>query len=148
MRLRGAPWPLVVAAALTFALAAWGAAQWSLIPIAIDDQVVAVRYQSESGYHWRILDLDDGRHLVIDRRITDQFEDWEHLGGRRATKAAGERELVVGDERAGLALSGEFWKVVLTMGAIGATAIWRAGRAVERACATGSSDAGGASPAG
>lgn len=128
MSARRPPWPLIVVAAITFACAAWGAAQWSLIPIGIDDEIVTVRYQSESGYRWRIVELDDGRQLVVDRRITDQFEDWQQLDGRQATKAAGERELAVDDERADLALSFEFWKVVATVGAIVGLATWRATR--------------------
>lgn len=127
-----APWALIVAAALTLACAAWGAAQWSLIPVGIDDEVIAVRYQSESGYRWRTIELDDGRELVVDRRVTDQFDDWERLDGR-AVKAAGERELLVGDEQADLALSFEFWKVVVTVGAIVGVAVWRATRSTRGA---------------
>ncbi|MCB1038272.1 MAG: hypothetical protein KDA94_01870 [Acidimicrobiales bacterium] len=132
MRLRRTPWLLVVQAAVTLAFAAWGAARWSLIPVSIDDEVVTVRYQSESGYRWRILELADGRQLVIDRRITDQLDDWEHLDGRRAVTTMGSRELAIGDERASLAPSVEFWKVVLTMSGIVVVAITRAARS-ERA---------------
>lgn len=127
--------PRVAVAAVglfTFAVAAWGALQWTLVPVAVHSRIVAVEYQSESGYRWRILRLQDGRALVIDRRITNQLGDWSTLGGQTVDKRAWEHTLTVGDRQARLAPSVELWKVVATVGAVVAFAVIRAGR-VERA---------------
>lgn len=78
--------------------------------------------------------LDDGRSMVIDRRITNQLGDWEHLDGQRVDKAADQRTVRVGRQRAHLAPSVEFWKVLGTFiavaVAVAALAVARARRAV------------------
>ncbi len=123
-------WWVGVLGAASLGVALWGAAQWSLIPQSLNGTVSEVGYQSESGYRWRTLQLTTGKTYVIDRRITDQFEDWQAMDGERITKPAGGRTVQVGTETANLALSVEFWKVFLTMGAVAVVA-WR--RTTDRA---------------
>lgn len=113
----------------TFAIAVWGAIQWTLAPVAIHSRIIAVEYQSESGYRWRVLRLADGRDLVIDRRITDQLGDWTASGGRTIDKRAWERTVTVGGRPVRLAPSVELWKVVATVGTVVAFAVVRARRA-------------------
>lgn len=117
---------IAIVGLVTLLLAAWGAAQWSLIPVSLHTTVERIDYQSESGYRWRILRLADGRDLVVDRRITDGFDRWPERRDLPIDKRAGARTVTIGGRTVDLRLSGEFWRVVASIGALVGLAIGRA----------------------
>lgn len=113
---------------VTLGSGALGAFRWSLIPVGIHSRIAKVEYQSESGYHWRILHLTDGQTWVIDRRITNQLGDWQRLHGQTVRKQPWQRSVRIGHQRVPLVPSVEFWKVLFTFAALGAFVLWRARR--------------------
>lgn len=111
---RGANRVVLAFALLTMALGVCGAWRWSLVPLGLHGRVEKIEYQSESGYRWRTLHLEDGRSFVIDRRITAQLGDWQELDGQRVDTDSGAHRLRVGGQTARLGPSIEFWRMVFT----------------------------------
>jgi len=99
----------------TVALGAWGALQWSLIPIGFGGRVESVDYSSETGYQLRILKLTDGRSWVIDEAIVEELGGPPEMVGERAHKSTGDRTLTVGTERVNLSVSHDAWKVATVL---------------------------------
>ncbi len=112
-------------ATITLMLGTWGACSWSLIPLDVHGRINRIVYQSDSGYRWRILELDDGRSFVIDRRITGQLGHWQALRGQRVDTDSGSHTLRVGNTSAHLAPSVEFWKILFTFAALATFALVR-----------------------
>src|SRR5690606_37912730 len=63
---RMASWAMV---AFVAALGLWGALSWSLIPAGVAGRIVDVEHYSDTGYRFRVFELDSGRSLVVDRQI-------------------------------------------------------------------------------
>lgn len=125
-RWRAVPLMLAGLCLVTLAGGLWGALSWSLIPQRLDGTIEKVQYESESGYRWRILTLEDGTRQVIDRRIINPFSDWRDLEGQAIRKDRGETRVHIGERTVGLVPSIEFWKVLFCLTATSGVVLWRA----------------------
>lgn len=100
--------------ALVLGIGTWGALSWSLIPTAIDARVDDVEDQSETGYRFRQLILDDGRTLVVDRQMVDAIGRGD-LRGRTLQTSRWSTTLRSGDRSMSLQPSPAFWQVTASL---------------------------------
>jgi hypothetical protein len=123
-RRRGSTALLVALGTFTVAVGVWGALGWSLIPVGLDGTIERVDYHDDTGLHFVVLSLTDGRDLIVDTRVVPP-SDWKRAKGARVHKAAGDTVLVVGGRRRRLAPSLDFWKVSISLVALSAFTVHR-----------------------
>jgi hypothetical protein len=112
---------------LVLGIGLWGALSWSLIPQAIDGRVDAIGYHSDTGYRFWVLELDDGRSLVVDRQVVNALGPAE-MEGHTVAKDRWSTTLHVGDRTVDLRPSRAFWQVAVALVALSFLGLrpWRA----------------------
>ena len=99
---------VVVLAALALAFAGFASLERSLIPLALDDEVVSINYLSESGDVLMWVGLRDAGRMAVDTAVVESLR-----VGDRVEKSAWSTSLEVGEGSVLLRPSGEFWRLVV-----------------------------------
>jgi hypothetical protein len=99
---------VVVLASLGLAFAGIASLERSLIPLALDDEVVSINYLSESGDVLMWVGFRDAGEMAVDTSVVESF----YVGGH-VEKAAWSTSLEVGEGSVALRPSGEFWRLVV-----------------------------------
>lgn len=96
----------MVVSIATLALGLWGVLSWTLIPQGFRGEIESVRYQSETGYMLRVLQLADGRSFVVDHSVVDAW------GDRRALVGA---DIKTGSWQASVEVSRRHYPLAMTL---------------------------------
>ncbi len=92
-----------------------GALRWTLIPLAVNGRVEMSGYQDGTGEHFRTLDLEDGRSVVVDRSLVERAGGRNVLEGAEVRKESWQATLAVDDHRIVLRMSSEFWRTIASL---------------------------------
>lgn len=111
---RAVRWAMVV---LVLAVGLWGALSWSLIPLAVDARVDRIGFHSDSAYRFWVLELSDGRTLVVDRQVVNTIGPAK-MEGRTVTKDRWSTTMQVGRRTVDLEPSRAFWQVLAALVAL------------------------------
>ena len=99
---------VVVLAAAALLLAGFASLERSMIPLALDDEVVSISYLSESGDVLMWVGFRDTGEVAVDRAVVDSL----HVGDQ-VEKSSWSTSLDVGEQSVSLRPSGEFWRLVV-----------------------------------
>lgn len=97
---------------------------WSLIAVAVDDRVADTSW-AEEGTAYKVLELSDGRSLVIDEELMSRLGGPDEVVGQRLTTDMWERTATIGIEAVDLRWPRDATMTLMTLGLIVAVGLLR-----------------------
>lgn len=108
-------WASVVTGLIVLVTGGISVARWTLIPLEIDSTVESTSWVDSTTGRLRILQLDDGRNLVIDRELLERAGGPEAVEGATVRKDRWESTLDIGGSTLSLRVSGVVWRTLLAI---------------------------------